>query len=161
VFSDDIAPGAVHRGDLAAAAQPHALLLDDFGDGGYNERRPVGGVGKIQLTALCLADGETYFGLPGLDLFVQSHRAVQIGYAFHRSIEGGPSSPIEGETAAGAHGGEAEIIHTKAGPGGNGLLDGQIIVRDGDRTVTFVLHAATDHSTTTCHVTGMATRAAP
>jgi hypothetical protein len=68
---------------------------------------------------------------------------------------------IEGETAVGAHGGEAEVIHTKAGGGGNGLVDGQTAVRDGDRTVTFLLHAATDFATRTCHITGMATRAAP
>src|SRR5438093_10694843 len=86
VFSDDIGPGEVRLSDLGASTRTHALLLDQFGDDTYPDRHLIGGVGKIKLTGLCVADNETGFGLPGFDLFVQSPRAVQIGYAFQQNM---------------------------------------------------------------------------
>jgi hypothetical protein len=161
VFSDDIVAGAVHTPHLGPGARPHALIMDDLGTGDFSERVPVGGVGKIELTALCLSDGESGFGLPGLDLFVQSSRAVQIGHAFHLTSDGTPGPPIQGETAIGRGGGEAEIFHIESDGRGDGAADGQIAVRDGDHTVTFIVHADTDFPPRTCHITGTATRAAP
>jgi hypothetical protein len=157
VFSDDIAPGQVRSSDLATWTRPHALLLDQIGNDSYSDRHLIGGIGTIQLWGRCINDNEAGYGFPAFDLSMTSSRAVEIGYAFQQNM----GSLIQGEATIGAHGGGASILHIEGGAGGNALADGQIAVRDGDRTMTFILHTAADHTTGRCRASGTVTRAAP